>query len=58
MKKPIVVLEEWKKGVYWNRLVTDGYAIWLEYLPKYEYEKVWVRDDATPEYWLKVFSYK
>lgn len=58
MKKPIIVLEQWKKAGYQNRLVTDGYSIRLEYLPRYDYKPEWTEDNFNPEYWLKVFTHK
>lgn len=59
--RPTLVLEQWKKSGYQNRLVTDGYSIWLEYLPKYAYgesDSYWRRETVAPDFWLKDFSHK
>lgn len=59
MKKPIIVLERWEKAGYQHRLVTDGYSIRLEYLPRYDYtQNDWTVDNTNQHFWLKVFTHK
>ena len=54
----LLVLEQWQKSEYWNRLVTDGRRVWLEYQPKYQndYSVKWVEDPTNREFWLIDFN--